>query len=49
VQSQIDKDEGRGYSVEWHFFAGQTGLFLVSRLLVGLDEAGILYYVHLPS
>ena len=29
LQGQIDKDaflSGRGYTVEWHFFAGRTGL-----------------------
>jgi hypothetical protein len=51
LQSQIDKDaflNGQGYTVEWHFIAGRTGLFIDPRLLVALDEAGIPYYIHLP-
>ena len=52
LQREICKDaylKQKGYTVEWHFFAGRTGLSLDPRLLDELDDAGIPYSVHLPS
>lgn len=51
VRSQVAKDAylvTRGYTVEWHFFAGPNGLDVDAALTEALDEAGISYRLHLP-
>jgi hypothetical protein len=51
VGGQVDKDAylvSRGYAIEWHFFAGPTGLEVDAELTEALDEAGITYRLHLP-
>jgi hypothetical protein len=51
IRSQVDKDAylvRRGYTIEWHFFAGPTGLDVDAGLTEALDEAGISYRLHLP-
>lgn len=52
LQSQIDKDaylKDQSYDIEWHFFAGPTGLSIDPRVLSALEEAEIRYFVHLPN
>jgi hypothetical protein len=52
IQGQIDKDaelEVRGHQVEWHFFAGPTGLDVDSAILDALSDAHVEYVVHLPA
>jgi hypothetical protein len=52
LQAQIDKDDylvEQGYAVEWHFFAGRTGLLLDPRLLDALVEADVPFHLHLPA
>jgi hypothetical protein len=52
VRGQVDKDAylvRRGYTIEWHFFAGPTGLEVDDELTEALDEAGISYWLHLPQ
>ncbi|MBD3947551.1 hypothetical protein [Nocardioides ganghwensis] len=51
VSGQVDKDAylvRRGYTIEWHFFAGPTGLDVDAELTGALDKAGITYRLHLP-
>lgn len=52
IRGQIDKDAyliGRGYDLEWHFFAGPSGWTVDTSVLDALDDSGIPLVIHLPG
>lgn len=52
LQDQVESDrrlQDAGYEVEWHFFAGPTGLAVDPAVVDALSDAGIAYVVHIPA